>query len=102
LGVAFSGADIENFIAGDQGGVKYIGAGSCYFVLDTLSYVDRDACKKVKIKKRWNKSFKAASGTFQEKVETAVTDAISGCGLCFYKVCQPTPTDPVPKTATLV
>jgi hypothetical protein len=102
LGVAFSGGDITNFVAGRQGSTKYIGAGSCYFVLDTLSFVDRDGCKSVDLTKRWNDSFAAAGGTFQEKVETAVQSTITGCGLCFYKVCRPSDASPVPKVATQV
>jgi len=102
LGVAFSGGDITNFIAGGQGSVKYIGAGSCYFVLDTLNFTSRDACKKVDTTKRWNDARAAATGTFQEKVETGVTAAILGCGLCFYKTCRPDDASPVPKDAKLV
>jgi len=102
LGVAFSGGDITNFIAGGQGSVKYIGAGSCYFVLDTINFEYKDACKKVDTTKRWNDAFGSATGTFQEKVETAVKAAILGCGLCFYKTCRPDDASPVPKNATLV
>ena len=101
LGVAFSGGDITNFIKGDQGSVKYVGAGTCYFALDTLNFVSRDACQKVDTTKRWNDAFAAASGTFQERVETAVKATIAGCGLCFYKTCRPDDKSPVPKDATL-
>jgi hypothetical protein len=102
LGVAFSGGDITNFIGGGQGSVKYIGAGSCYFVLDTLNFTDRDRCQKVDTTKRWDDAFAGATGTFQEKVETAVQAAILGCGLCFYKTCRPDDASPVPKQAKLV
>jgi hypothetical protein len=101
LGVAFSGEDIENFVGGSQGGVKYIGAGSCYFVLDTLSLVERDGCKKSKLTQKWKLSYGKAGGTFQEKVETAVKDTIVGCGMCFYKACRPDAASPVPKIAKL-
>jgi hypothetical protein len=102
LGVAFSGGDITNFVGGAQGSVKYIGAGSCHFVLDTLSYTDRDECKKKDLNKRWNDTFSRASGAFQEKVESSVIATIAGCGLCFYKTCRPDDASPVPKNAKLV
>jgi hypothetical protein len=102
LGVAFSGGDIENFVGGTQGSVKYVGAGSCYFVLDTASKKLRDACKTEDVKKRWNDHFKKATGTFQEKVQTSVSAAIAGCGLCFYKTCRKDNKSAVPKTANLV
>ncbi|HEX6899537.1 MAG TPA: DUF4157 domain-containing protein [Thermoanaerobaculia bacterium] len=101
LGVSFSGADIANFLDGTQGSTKYIGAGSCYFVLDTLDYQARTACNKLDIRKRWNDSFAGATGTFQEQVETAVKAAITDCGLCYYKACRPDDKSPVPKTADL-
>lgn len=101
LGVAFSGEDIENFVGGSQGGVKYVGAGSCYFVLDTLSLVEREGCKKSKLTQKWKLSYGKAGGTFQEKVETAVKDTIVGCGMCFYKACRPDAASPVPKIAKL-
>jgi len=101
LGVAFSGEDIENFVGGSQGGVKYVGAGSCYFVLDTLSLVERDGCKKSKLTQKWKLSYGKAGGTFQEKVEIAVKDTIVGCGMCFYKACRPDAASPVPKIAKL-
>ncbi len=102
IGVSFSGGDIANFLDGTQGSAKYIGAGSCYFVLDTLDYLARDACNKLNIRKRYNDSYAGAAGTFQEKVETAVKAAITGCGLCYYKACRPDDKSPVPKTADLV
>ena len=101
LGVSFSGEDISNFVAGGQGSVKYIGAGSCYFVLDTLDQTQRDACKKVDLEKRWSDSFAKASGSFQKQVETAVKATIVGCGLCYYRACQPNAKSPVPKSAAL-
>lgn len=101
LGVSFSGEDISNFVAGGQGSVKYIGAGSCYFVLDTLDPTKRDACKKVDLEKRWNDTFAKASGSFQAQVETAVKATIAGCGLCYYRACQPNAKSPVPKSAAL-
>jgi hypothetical protein len=100
LGVGFSGGDITNFIAGNQGSVKYIGAGSCDFVLDTVDFSDRDACQKIDTTKRWNDAFAAATGAFQAKVETAVKATILGCGLCFYKTCLPDDHSPVPKDAS--
>src|SRR5205823_11039176 len=72
LGVAFSGGDISNFIAGGQGSVKYVGAGSCNFVLNTINQTKRDACKTKDIEKFWNDAFGKASGSFQDKVATAV------------------------------
>ncbi|HEY4640006.1 MAG TPA: DUF4157 domain-containing protein [Thermoanaerobaculia bacterium] len=102
IGVSFSGDDIQNLIDKKQGGVKYVGAGSCIFILDTLSYTERDSCKKGVAKKAWDKAYKAATGTFQEQVETAVSTAIAGCGLCYYKVCRPDDASPVPKVANLV
>jgi hypothetical protein len=101
LGVSFSGGDISNFVDGDQGSVKYVGSGTCYFVLDTGNAAKRDACKTQDLKKRWNDSFAKASGSFQAKVETAVKDTIAGCGLCYYKTCRPDNKSPVPKTASL-
>ena len=101
LGVSLSGGDISNFVAGDQGKVKYIGAGSCYFVLDTLDQTKRDACKKVDLEKRWDDSFGKAKGSFQKKVETAVKTTIAGCGLCYYRACRPNAKSAVPKTASL-
>lgn len=101
LGVSFSGGDIENFIAGGQGSVKYVGAGSCIFVLDTMDSATRDGCKTVDIKKRWDDKFAAAGGNFQLKVDAAVKAAIAGCGLCYYGTCRPDAKRPVPKTANL-
>ncbi len=101
LGVSFSGDDIANFVAGGQGGVKYIGAGSCNYVLDTLDQTKRDACKTQDLHKRWNDGFTKASGDFAGKVETAVKATIVGCGLCYYKACRPNATSPVPKAASL-
>ena len=102
LGVAFSGTDMTTFIGGTLGSVMYVGAGSCYFVLDTLNYSDRDSCKTVDVKKRWKDSFDKAAGTLQEKVEIAVKDVSVGCGICFYKTCRPDEKSPVPQTANLV
>jgi len=101
LGVSFSGGDITNFVAGDQGGVKYVGAGSCNYVLNTLDQTKRDACKTQDLTKRWNDGFAKASGDFPSKVETAVKATIAGCGLCYYKACRPNATSPVPKAASL-
>lgn len=101
LGVSFSGGDISNFVAGGQGSAKYIGAGSCYFVLDTLDQTQKDACKKVDLEKRWNDQFAKASGSFQKKVESAVKTTIAGCGLCYYRACRPNAKSAVPKTASL-
>lgn len=101
LGVSFSGDDIENFIAGGQGSVKYVGAGTCIYVLDTLDSAARDGCKSVDIKKRWNDRFAAASGNFQLKVDSAVRASIAGCGLCYYGTCSPDAKSAVPKTAKL-
>lgn len=101
LGVSFSGDDITNFVAGGQGGVKYIGAGSCYFALDTLDQTKKDACKAEDLNKRWDDNFGKASGNFQKKVETAVKATIAGCGLCYYRACRPDAKSPVPKSAAL-
>jgi hypothetical protein len=101
LGVSFSGGDIENFIAGGQGSVKYVGAGSCIFVLDTRDSTKRDACKGTDVKTLWNDKFAAAGGNFQLRVDAAVRAAIAGCGLCYYGTCRPDAKSPVPKTAKL-
>jgi len=101
LGVSFSGGDIENFIAGGQGSVKYVHAGSCVFVLDTLDVSARDGCKAVDIKQRWDDRFAKAGGNFQLKVDAAVRAAIKGCGLCYYGACRPDEKSPLPKTANL-
>jgi hypothetical protein len=102
LGVGFSGGDITHFVAGGQGNVKYVGAGSCNFMLDTLDATARDGCKKVDIDKRWDDAFKGATGDFPAKVETAVKAAIAGCGLCYYKACRPDEKSAIPKTGNLV
>ncbi|RTL31677.1 MAG: DUF4157 domain-containing protein [Burkholderiales bacterium] len=101
-GVSFSGDDINNFIAGGQGNVKYIGAGTCIFALDTIDSTARDGCKSEDIRKRWNDAFAAAGGTFQAKVKTAVKAAIVGCGLCHYEACRPDEKTAIPKTASLL
>jgi hypothetical protein len=101
LGVSFSGGDIKNFIAGGQGNVKYIGAGTCIYALNTLDATTRDGCKTVDIEKRWSDKFAAASGNFQMKVDTAVRTAIAGCGLCYYGTCSKDTKSAVPKTAKL-
>lgn len=101
LGVSFSGGDIENFVAGGQGGVKYVGAGTCTFVLNTLDQAQRDACKPIDLKHRWDRAFGRAGGSFQHKVERAVHRTIRGCGLCYYKACRPDAGKPIPKTAAL-
>ena len=101
IGVSFSGADIENFIAGGQGTVKYVGAGTCIFVLDTRDAAVRDGCKATDIKQRWNDKFAKASGNFQLKVDAAVRAAIKGCGLCYYGTCSADANSPIPRTANL-
>ncbi len=82
--------------------MKYIGAGSCNFVLDTLDQTKRDGCKTEDINKRWDDAFAGATGDIQAKVETAIVAAIAGCGLCYYKACRPDKKSDVPKTANLV
>jgi hypothetical protein len=101
LGVAFSGGDISNFIAGGQGSVKYVGAGSCNFVLNTIDQTKRDACKTKDIEKLWNDAFGKASGSFQDKVATAVKASTAGCGICFYRACRPNDKSDIPQTASL-
>lgn len=101
LGVSLSGGDIKNFIDGSQGKVKYIGAGSCIFALDTIDMAARDTCKTTDVEKRWNDAFGAATGSMPQKVQVAVKAAISGCGLCHYKACRPDAKSAIPKTATL-
>lgn len=101
LGVGFSGRDIENFIAGGQGRVKYVNAGTCIFVLDTLDMATRDGCKSVDIKTRWNDKFASAGGNFQLKVDAAVREAIKGCGICYYGSCRSDEKSPIPQTANL-
>jgi hypothetical protein len=101
LGVAFSGGDIANFIAGGQGGVKYVGAGSCNFVLNTIDQAKRDACKTKDIKQLWDDAFAKAGGDFQDKVATAVKASIAGCGICFYRACRKDDKSAIPQTAAL-
>ena len=101
LGVSFSGADITNFVAGDQGDVKYVGAGTCVFVLNTQDAALRDNCKTHDLNQRWGDRFAGAGGSFQHKVERAVKSTIRGCGLCYYKACKPDSTKPIPKHARL-
>lgn len=101
-GVSFSGGDIDNFIAGAQGSVKYIGAGTCVFALDTIDSSARDGCKSQDIKKRWNDAYAAATGTMQNQVKVAVKAAIAGCGLCHYQACRADARSPIPKTASLL
>lgn len=104
LGVAFSGADVANFMAGNQGWVKYIGAGSCHYALNIQDYEAVYDCRKrnVDFKTRWNDAFAAATGTFQAKVETAVRASIDGCGVCFYRACRPDAASAVPKNMSLI
>ena len=99
LGVSFSGGDITNFIAGSQGDVKYVGAGSCIFALTTVDATARAACRTVDTTKRWNDAFAAAGGTFQQKTIESVAATIAGCGVCHYSACRPNARSPVPKTA---
>lgn len=101
IGVSFSGPDITNFISGSQGGVKYIGAGSCNFILNTVDLAARNKCKTEDTTKRWNDAFAKAGGTFQQKVETAVKAAIANCGICYYKACRANDSSPIPKDAQL-
>ncbi|AVJ29736.1 DUF4157 domain-containing protein [Achromobacter spanius] len=104
LGVAFSGADVANFMAGSQGWVKYIGAGSCNYALNMQDYEAVYDCRKrnVDFKTRWNDAFAAATGTFQAKVETAVRASVDGCGICFYRACRPDEASAVPKNMNLI
>jgi len=101
IGVSFSGGDITNFVAGGQGTVKYVGAGSCIFGLVTRDQSKQDECKKKDINKTWNDTFNNASGSFQEKVDAAVKASIDGCGICYYKACRPDESSAIPKTASL-
>lgn len=104
LGVAFSGGDVANFMAGNQGWVKYVGAGSCNYALNIQDYEAVYDCRKrnVDFKTRWNDAFAAATGTFQAKVETAVRASIDGCGICFYRGCRPDDASAVPKNMNLI
>ena len=102
IGVSFSGDDIKNFVAGGQGSVKYIGAGSCDFLLNTVNTAARDKCKKEDLPKRWDDAFAKSGGTFQEKVEKAVKATIVNCGMCYYRACRPDDASPIPKDAKLV
>ena len=102
LGVTFSGGDITNFIAGGQGDVKYIGAGSCIFALTTVDATARDSCKSVDTAKRWNDAFAAASGTFEANAIASVAATIVGCGICHYSACRPNARSAIPKTATAI
>lgn len=104
LGVAFSGGDVANFMAGNQGWVKYVGAGSCNYALNIQDYEAVYDCRtrNVDFKTRWNDAFAAATGTFQAKVETAVRASIDGCGICFYRACRPDDASAVPKNMNLI
>jgi len=104
LGVAFSGGDVANFMAGNQGWVKYVGAGSCNYALNIQDYEAVYDCRKrsVDFKTRWNDAFAAATGTFQAKVESAVRASIDGCGICFYRACRPDAASAVPKNMSLI
>lgn len=104
LGVAFSGGDVANFMAGNQGWVKYVGAGSCNYALNIQDYEAVYDCRKrnVDFKTRWNDAFAAATGTFQAKVETAVRASVDGCGICFYRACRPDDASAVPKNMNLI
>ncbi|WP_259070969.1 DUF4157 domain-containing protein [Mucilaginibacter sp. X4EP1] len=101
LGMSFSGADITNFISGVQGSVKYVGAGSCIFLLNTIDAAARNKCKTEDTTKRWNDAFAKAGGTPQQKVEVAVKAAIANCGLCYYRACRANDSSPIPKDAQL-
>ncbi|MNE93799.1 hypothetical protein D3C80_1916930 [compost metagenome] len=99
--MSFSDADIKNFIAGGQGGVKYVNAGACIFVLDTLDMATRDECKSVDIKTRWDNKFASSGGNYQLKVDAAVRESIKGCGICYYGSCRSDEKSPIPQTANL-
>jgi Domain of unknown function (DUF4157) len=101
LGASFSGADLENFIDGGQGNVKYLGAGSCNFALTIQDTTERDTCRNEDIRQRYDNAFSSASGSFQEKIETAINASIRSCGLCYYKACRPDDRSPIPRTANL-
>ncbi|MNQ63204.1 hypothetical protein D3C85_775780 [compost metagenome] len=104
LGVSFSGGDVANFMAGNQGWVKYVGAGSCHYALSIQDYEAVYDCRKrnVDFKTRWNDAFAAATGTFQAKVETAVRASVDGCGICYYRSCRPDEASAVPKNMSLI
>lgn len=102
LGVAFSSADVVGIVSGKWGNVEYVGAGSCYFVLDTLNVAEREGCKAEDLVKRWDDAFAKGGASPQAMVENAVTATIHGCGLCFYKACQPNAQSAVPKSAQLI
>ncbi len=101
IGASFSGADIENFIDGGQGDVKYLGAGSCNFALTIQNTAERDTCRSEDIRQRYDNAFSSAGGDFQDKIETSINAAIQGCGLCYYKTCRPDDSSPIPRTANL-
>jgi len=104
LGVSFSGGDVANFMAGNQGWVKYVGAGSCNYALSIQDYEAVYDCRKrnLDFKTRWNDAFAAATGTFQAKVETAVRASVDGCGICYYRACRPDEASAVPKNMSLI
>ena len=101
LGVSFSAGDVDTFMGGEFGATSYLGAGSCYFVLNTLSPALRAACHKLDIRRRHDEGADAP-GLIQQQDEAGVKAAIRGCGVCYYKACRPDEHSPVPKTATLV
>ena len=101
-GVSFSGPDVSVLAQGLLGNKMYVIAGDCIFVLTTCDEAKARKCKSKDIKKRWDDAFKAADGTFQEKVEEGVKAAIKGCGLCYYKTCRGPEDEQIPKTANLV
>jgi hypothetical protein len=100
LGVGFSWQDIEMLAQGNTGDVQYVGAGSCYFVVDTVDKVARESCKSKDFKAEYTNA--SAAGGFKKRVERSVKAMVAGCGMCFYKVCRPTAAKPVPKVAELV
>lgn len=101
LGVTFSAGDLRTFMEGENGSVSYLGAGSCYFVLNTVNQAQRAACNKLDIAQR-HEDGSDVPGNTQQREEAGVKAAIRGCGICYYKACRPDAASPVPKTATLV
>jgi RHS repeat-associated protein len=101
-GVGFSGGDIGVFVDGNLGDEMYVMSGSCVFVMIFCDKEKAGNCDSGNIREAWNDAYRNGTGTFQERVETAVKEALKGCGLCYYQSCRPAKGKPIPGTASIV
>lgn len=84
-GVSFSKGDINNFLEGEQGDVKYVYAGDKVFKMEMT---DRDKATKSDpddVSEKWDETFADADGDLPEKADQATEEATKDTGVEYTK-----------------